>query len=167
MSPFIDDLKSYLAKHHPKIDFDYSIIEKTKNDQDIILRKTIIVENIVEQFFNYPYEKKTQKSIAKEHLWSTYMEKSAPNPKYPNDWQRRKELAWKRDNKSCNRCGEEISLKNSYSCFVRKIEDSGSYSFENIITLCSDCNKILNSNNTKNTMSSLILNDKLLNFVKN
>ena len=32
--------------------------------------------------------------------------------------------------------------------------------------LCSDCNKILNSTNPKNTISSLSLNDKLMLFVQ-
>ena len=165
--PFFEkDIKSYMKTHHPKIKINYSIIEKTKDENNTILRQNLIVENIIQQFFEYPYQKETQKSIPKEKLWSNYIEKSISNPKYPNDWLQRKELAWRRDDKACNRCAQELSLDNSISSFVKDIKDGGSYSFENIIILCSDCNKILNSTNPKNTISSLSLNDKLMLFVQ-
>lgn len=165
--PFFEkDIKSYMKTHHPKIKINYSIIEKTKDENNTILRQNLIVENIIQQFFEYPYQKETQKSIPKEKLWSNYIEKSISNPKYPNDWLQRKELAWRRDDKACNRCTQELSLDNSISSFVKDIKDGGSYSFENIIILCSDCNKILNSTNPKNTISSLSLNDKLMLFVQ-
>lgn len=163
---FIKDLKIHMTQHHPKIKIDYSIIGKTEDEKDIRVREALIVENIVQQFFNYPYKKETQNSIEKEKLWINYIEKSNTNPKYPNDWSQRKELAWKRDNKSCNRCGDTLSLNNTFSTFVKEIKDGGGYNFENIIILCSDCNKILNSTNPKNTISSLNLNDKLMLFVK-
>ena len=104
--------------------------------------------------------------IPKDKLWANYMEKSVSNAKYPSDWQQRKELAWKRDNKCCNRCGDKITLDNTFSIFVKDIKDGGGYNFENIIILCSDCNKILNSTNTKNTLFSLALNDRLVLFIE-
>ena len=163
---FVKDLKLIMNQHHPKIKIDYSIISKSENEKNIQLRETLIVENIIQQFFEYPYQKETQQSIPKEKLWSNYIEKSTSNPKYPNDWPQRKELAWRRDDKVCNRCAQELTLDNSVSSFVKDIKDGGSYSFENIIILCSDCNKILNSTNPKNTISSLSLNDKLMLFVQ-
>ena len=130
-------------------------------------RETFIVENIVEQYFNYPYKKVTQKSVSRDKLCANYDEKSLSNSKLPNDWQQRKELAWRRDNRCCNRCGNYlISLNEVYTNFVKDIKDEGSYSLENIIVLCADCNKVLNSTNHKNSMDSLILNDKLLHLVK-
>lgn len=164
---FIKDLKLHMQKYHPNIKIDYSIIEKTKNEPNLEFRETFIVENIVEQYFNYPYKKITQKSVSRDKLWANYDEKSLSNSKLPNDWQQRKELAWRRDNRCCNRCGNYlISLNEVYTNFVKDIKDEGSYSLENIIVLCADCNKVLNSTNHKNSMDSLILNDKLLHLVK-
>lgn len=154
-----------MNQNHPKIKIDYSIIGKSENEKDIKIRETIIVENIVKQFFEYHYSKSTQNIIEKEKLWPNYEEKSKPNNKYPSDWPQRKELVWKRDGKSCKRCGNKLELKNSYISFVKNIEDNGGYNFENIFTLCVDCNMILNSTN-KNILASLSLNDKLMFFVK-
>lgn len=163
---FIKDLKLHLSKYYPKINFDYSIIEKTQNEQDLKVRETLIVENIIEQFFNFDYQKKTQESVSKDKLWANYIEKSNSNSKFPNDWTQRKELVWKRDNKCCNRCGNKISLEASYTTFVNEIKNGGGYNVENIIILCSDCNKIINSTNPKSTIFSLSLNDSLMVYVK-
>ena len=163
---FVKDLKLIMNQHHPKIKIDYSIISKSENEKNIQLRETLIVENIIQQFFDYPYKKESQEMIPKDKLWANYMEKSVSNAKYPSDWQQRKELAWKRDNKCCNRCGDKITLDNTFSIFVKDIKDGGGYNFENIIILCSDCNKILNSTNTKNTLFSLVINDRLMLFVE-
>ena len=162
---FVKDLKIHMTQHHPKIKIDYSIIGKTESEKNIKLRETLIVENVTQQFFDYKYTKETQKTIPKEKLWTNYMEKSVSNIKYPNDWPKRKELAWKRDDNCCNRCGDKIELNNAFSTFVKDIKDGGGYNFENIIILCSDCNKILNSTNTKNTILSLTLSDKLILFI--
>lgn len=163
---FVKDLKLHMTQNHPKIKIDYSIIGKSENEKNIKLRESLIVENITQQFFDYPYKEETQESIEKEKLWTNYIEKSKSNPKYPNDWAQRKELAWKRDDKCCNRCGDKLTLDNAFSIFVKKIENGGGYNFENIIILCSDCNKIVNSTNAKNTIHSLSLNDKLMFFVE-
>ena len=163
---FIKDLKLHMSEYSPKIKLDYSIIEKTQNEQDLRVRETLIVANIIERFFNHNYQKRTQESVPRDKLWSSYIEKSNTNPKFPNDWTQRKEMAWKRDNKCCNRCGNKISLEAAYTCFVNDIKDGGGYNVENIIILCSDCNKIINSTNPKNTIFSLSLNDSLMIYVK-
>ncbi|MGE4383802.1 MAG: HNH endonuclease [Arcobacter sp.] len=164
---FLKDLKIHMKTNHPKIDIDYSIIEKTKNESNLTFRETFIIEKVVEQFFNFEYNKKTQPSVPRDKLWVNYDEKSIPSAKLPSDWQQRKELAWRRDNKCCNRCGYNLpSLNETYTTFVKDIKDGGSYTLENIIILCIDCNKVLNSTNPKNTMDSLILNDKLLHLIK-
>lgn len=163
---FLKDLKFYMSKHFPKINIDYSIVERTKNEPNTDLRETIIVENVVEQFFNFPYIKNTQASFPREKQWINYEEKSKSNPKYPSDWALRKEFAWRRDNKCCNRCGITLTLNETYTSFAKEIHDGGGYNLENIIVLCVDCNKILHSTNPKSTISSLVLNDKLMAFVK-
>lgn len=163
---FLNDIKLHMKKEHPKIPIDYSIIEKTKDEKDIRVRQTIIVEDIVSQFFNYSYEKETQGTVTKDKLWSTYEKNSPHNVKHPTDWTQRKELAWNRDNHKCNRCGREISFKDSITSFVKEIEDGGAYNIENIITLCLDCNRTINSKNPKSTMSNLALTDRLMIFVE-
>jgi hypothetical protein len=162
---FLKDLKEHMSNFHPKIAINYSIIEKTANEPDLDLRETLIVENVVEQFFNYPYSKKTQNDIPREKHWINYEEKSISNTKYPSDWPLRKEFSWKRDNKCCNRCGNNLNLKDSHTCFVKDIKDGGGYNLENIITLCIDCNKVIHSQNPKSTMSSLVLNERLMSLI--
>lgn len=161
---FIQDLKAHMQKY-PKMIFDYSIIEKTKDEKDIRIRQTLIAENIVSQFYYYAYEKNTQKGIPREKLWTTYEERSFSNPKTPIDWQERRELAWRRDKNKCNRCGTEIKLEDVYTTFAKDIAKGGGYNFENIIILCADCNKVLNAKNPKNTIASLHLNDELMKYV--
>ena len=165
-SLFLKDLKFYMLQHHPKIDIDYRIVEKTKNEEDMELRQTLIIESVIKQFFNFPYQNETQASIPREKLWINYEEKSKSNPKYPSDWALRKEFAWKRDNKNCSRCGNELNIDEAYTSFVKEITDGGGYNFENIMTLCVNCNKILNSKNPKSTISSLNLNDNLMGLIK-
>jgi len=163
---FIKDVKQHMQRNHPKISFYYLIIEKTKDEKDIRIRETLIVEEIISQFFYHEYEKNTQKGLPKEKLWSTYEEKSFSNPKTPNDWKKRRELAWIRDENKCNRCGTQLKMDDFFTTFVKDIAKGGGYNFENIIVLCSDCNKTLNTQNPKNSIASLLLNDKLLKYVR-
>lgn len=163
---FIKDLKQHMKENHPKITFDYSIIEKTKDEKDIRIRETLIVEEIISQFFYHKYEKNTQKGISRDKLWTSYEEKSFSNPKTPIDWQERRELAWVRDENKCNRCGTQIKLDDVFTAFAKDISKGGGYNFENIIILCSDCNKVLNVKNPKNTIASLHLNDVLMKYVQ-
>jgi 5-methylcytosine-specific restriction endonuclease McrA len=164
---FLKDLRIHLKQHHPKINFDFSIVNRTKDEPDLKVRETIIVENIVEQYFFSKYEKKTQKPLPKDKLWSGYEEKSQSNSKYPSDWIQRKDLVWQRDNKCCDRCGDKIiQIRNAYTQFVKEINNGGGYNAENIILVCQDCNQILNSTNPKNTIFSLNLYERLMLFVK-
>ncbi len=163
---FLMDLKNHMKQHHPKINIDYSIIEKTKNEEKFILRETIIVEHIIEQFFDFKYEKRTQSEFPRDKYWGGYEDKSKSNAKYPIDWSQRKEYVYSRQNKSCDRCGEKLLLSTSHTVFVKEPSEGGGYNLENVIILCSDCNIILNAKNPKNAISSLSLNDKLMIFVK-
>ena len=163
---FLKDLKLYMREHHPKINIYYRIVEKTKNEENSELRQTLIIDSVIKQFFNFPYSKETQATIQREKLWMNYQEKSKSNPKYPSDWALRKEFAWRRDNKCCNRCAQELNINETYTSFVKEIKDGGGYNLENIITLCVNCNRIVDSKNPKSTISSLILTDKLMSFIK-
>ncbi|MGA1933220.1 HNH endonuclease [Arcobacter sp. YIC-464] len=166
IEPFLDLVKNHMKQEHPKVPINYSIVEKTADEKDIRVRETIIVEDIVAQYFNYEYEKQTQGTVSKDRLWTGYDEKSAHNVKLPADWPQRKELAWARDNHKCNRCAKTVKLNDSVSIFVKDIEDGAGYNLENIITLCADCNRILNSKNPRSTMANLEVMDNLMKFVE-
>jgi hypothetical protein len=163
---FLKNVSLHMRRYHPKIPIDYSFVKLFKNEKNLKIRETIVVQEIVSQFYSFHFAKTTQEAIPKEKLWPTYVD-NPKTPSYPNDWLQRKEFAYVRDLKSCKRCGKNLlSLNEVYNTFVRPIESGGSYNFENIITLCIDCNKILNSNNQKSsTINSLKLYDELLDFI--
>ena len=163
---FVKDLKLIMNQHHPKIKIDYSRIDKKKIDETLEEREKIVIESVVAQYFNSPYEKDTQDGIAKEKYWLNYYEKSISNSKFPNDWPLRKEAALRRDDSSCNRCGQKLTYDEATTTFVKDINKGGGYNLENIIILCSDCNRVLNTSNPKNTIFSLTLNDELVVFIK-
>lgn len=163
---FLKDLKLYMSHHHPKININYNVVEKIKNESNLEIKEALIIENIVEQFISYNYIKTTQKPLPRDAYWGNYLEKSISSPKLPIDWLKRKEFAWRRDNKCCNRCGKDIQLNEVHNIFVNEIKNGGGYNLENIITLCVDCNKILNAKNSKNNIFSIPLSDKLLMLVK-
>ena len=56
---FLKDLKFYMQKHHPKIHIEYSIVDKTKNELNLTIRETLIIENIVNQFFTHEKPKRS------------------------------------------------------------------------------------------------------------
>lgn len=60
-----------------------------------------------------------------------------------------------------------FKTRDVFTTFAKDISQGGGYNFENIIILCSDCNKVLNSTNPKNSIASLQLNDTLMKFVSN
>ena len=163
---FLKNVKNHMKKNHPKIKIDYSRIDKKKKDETLEEREKIVIESVIAQYFNSPYEKNTQDGIAKEKYWLNYYEKSVSNSKFPSDWPLRKEAALRRDDSNCNRCGQRLTYDESTTTFVKDINKGGGYNLENIIILCSDCNRILNTSNPKNTMYSLTLNDELMVFIK-
>ncbi len=162
---FLKDIKLHMSTIHPKIKYDYSIITKLKQEKDIRIKQTLIIENILEQYFNFAYTKKTQKTVSSDKLWQGYEEKSKSSPKLPSDWNMRKKLAFLRDEKKCNRCARTLKLDDAYTSFAKDIENKGGYNFENIIILCSDCNKIINSTNPSKTIQNLTLTEELMLFV--
>ncbi|MGM0519644.1 MAG: HNH endonuclease [Campylobacterota bacterium] len=161
---FINDIKLHMNKYHPFIPINYAIIKKSENEKDIKVRQTIIVENIITQFINYDYEKMTQGTVSKDKLWSGYEKNSVSSTQKPGDWKARRELAWNRDEKRCNRCGQTIELNDSNINFVKNIEDGGGYNVENLLVLCSDCNKVINIEDIK--PSSLEVQDRLMFYVQ-
>lgn len=165
---FFKAIELYLEKNHPKIKIDYKNIELPKDEKNLKIKQTLAVENIMEQFYDYKFPIISQESISKEKLWSSYEFNNTQKNSYPNDWLKRKELAYIRDNSCCKRCGQQlITVNEVHTSFVRPIKDGGGYNFENILTLCSDCNRIIESKANKlSVINSLKLYDNLLSFIK-
>ena len=167
---FIKNIEIYMKRVHPNIGINYSIVElvkNEKNEKNEKIKETLVIQDIVSQFYNFNFTKKTQKTIPKEKLWATYIDNPLSSS-YPNDWLQRKEFAYVRDNISCKRCGQNLeSLNEVYTSFVRPVKEGGGYNFENILTLCADCSKIMDSNLEKSSIiSSLKLYDNLLKFIE-
>lgn len=166
---FIEILESYMKSNHPKIKIDYSVSKDFKNETNLKVKKSLMIENVVKQFLNFEYTKTTQKSIPKDKFWQGYNLNSVTSFKYPTDWLKRKEFVYRRDDRCCNRCGKVLNeLTDVHTAFVKEIKDGGTFHFENIIILCFDCYKIVdfNQNDSKGNLH-ISLNDKLLDLVKN
>lgn len=160
---FLINLKYYLEDHYPRIPFNFDIVEKTIDEKNQQLRQMLVIEDMIGQFSNHEFDVQTQSCISNELLWSNYEQNSKPaKDKYPKDWSRRKECTWNRDNGKCKRCGTQTKLVDAQISFVKSIKNGGGYNFENLFTLCSDCNKIINSTNIQNTSKDLVIQEKLI-----
>ena len=104
---------------------------------------------------DFEYTKKTQKGVPKDILWGSYENESIPNNSTANNLLRRKEIVLKRDNFKCNRCGTPIKLDTSMLLLIKDVEHGGTYHFENLSVLCTDCNKILHSENPQRVLKDL------------
>jgi 5-methylcytosine-specific restriction endonuclease McrA len=147
---FKKEVQLFLKEHYPKIVFDFSIYKRIAQEKDFRIQESLIIENLSTQFLNYEYEVQTQKTVNPDILWTTYEQESVkPKGKTPQDLQRRKEIAFRRDQQKCIRCGTSIKLENSYIHYVKKLENAGTFHLENIAITCIDCNRILSDNPPK------------------
>lgn len=163
---FLTELKKYTNNNHAYIDFDYSIVEKTKDEENPKARQILIVENMLMQFTEFEINISTQNSVGKDLLWQTYDTDSFPNKeKLPKDWLRRKETVLKRDNYKCSRCGLKIGINDSQVYVIRDIHNGGTYHFENLLTVCTDCNRILKAEDISKVIKSLNITDALMHKV--
>ncbi|RXJ97613.1 hypothetical protein CRU98_13115 [Arcobacter sp. CECT 8986] len=165
---FIHDVKIHLEDTYPNISFQLDeIIKRTENEKDSKRRQILIIEDLVSQFVDYEYDLQTQTCIDKDLLWSNYEAGSKPiNNKRPNDWAKRKDFTYRRDNCKCKRCGLKIASSDAYVSFVKPLSKGGGYNFENLITLCIDCNKILSSESKENKQRHPLIEEDLLKKVK-
>ena len=160
---FLKELKKYILIERPYIKFDYSIVEKTSDEKNPKTRQTLIIENIIMQYAEYDLNISTQNSIEKDLLWQTYENDSFPKKdKLPKDWLRRKDLAWKRGKSKCSRCGLKIAMNDSQLYLIRDTKDGGTYHLENLISVCNDCNRILNAEELGKILKSLNITDTLM-----
>ena len=163
---FLTEIQKYLQNNHPFINFDFSIVEKTKNEDNPKTRQILVAEDFISQFAEFEMNITTQDSVDKELIWQTYEMDSLPKKeKLPKDWLRRKDTAWKRDNCQCRRCGIKTTINDSQLYLVKDIKDGGTYHFENIITLCNDCYRILNTQDIGKIAKSLNITDTLMSKV--
>jgi hypothetical protein len=141
----LKDIQVYFTNRHPLIDINYSGVKKIIDQNDKSVVSLMIIDHIIMQYFNADIKIDTPRQLQKEMLWSNYEELSIPiKDKIPKDWRKRKEMAFLRDKKSCVRCGQKLEFKNAMPHLLKSIEEHGTYHLDNIVTLCSDCNKVLN-----------------------
>lgn len=160
---FISEVKKYLNTNYPRITMDYSIIEKTLDEKNPKTRQILVVENLLTQFCEFNMPLVTQPSVEKNLLWQTYENDSLPvKDKLPKDWLRRKDTAWKRDNCQCKRCGTKLSMNDAQVYLLKEINNGGTYHFENLLTTCIDCYRILNANDLGKIVKSLNITDNLM-----
>lgn len=145
-SDFVKELKIYLKRTYPKFQFDFSIITKSANEKDSRVRQSLVAENMISQLIEFEFKKDTQSGVTRDKLWPGYDEYSKASSKKPTDWKKRRELVWKRDNKSCIRCSKEVKFEEAATSFVTDYELGGGFNVENLFTICLDCNQILNKN---------------------
>ncbi|RXK07133.1 hypothetical protein [Halarcobacter bivalviorum] len=165
---FLKDCEIYLVSNFPKISFDFNCYLKYENEKDIRIKETLIVEDFVNQFIAHEYELTTQNSVAKELLWGGYEANSRliKDNKRPTDWAQRKETAWNREAGKCNRCGTKTKLIDSQALLAKQMKDGGGFNLENIVILCSDCSKIIRSENKQRTAKDLNLTYNLMKKVE-
>ena len=165
---FLKDCEIYLVSNHPNITFNFNIVSKYEDEKDIRIKETLIVEDFVNQYIEYEYELRTQRTLPKESLWGGYDANSIliKDNKRPVDWARRKEAAWNRDNGKCNRCGIKTKLVDSQALLARQMKDGGGFNLENIVILCSDCSKTVKSDNKQRTAKDLNLTYNLMKKVE-
>ena len=160
----IKEIQIYIKNTYPNIVFDYQKIEKIKHDHQIIAKDILIIEEIVTQFATQECDITPKQYANKEQLWSGYDALSVPlKDKLPKDFMKRKELAFQLYHGRCARCGQKLDIQNAITFLIKKLENGGTYRFENIAVLCSDCNKILTTaNETSKIISSLHMYDYLI-----
>ena len=160
------DIVKYLLKNYPKVNFDVSSLGD--NDfSDLEKQKIAIVEDIATQFANIKVDfPNTAPMIDHEFIWETYQINSKPpKGKTPPDISRRRDALLFRDKHTCQRCSFDINKDNMRIYFLKPIEEGGDYSFENMISVCNDCYRILHSKEIKKTIHELELTEKLFTII--
>ena len=164
---FISKIKTFAEKKYPDIKFDYTIIDLSTSEKNPELRKYMIADEIIDQFKRIKInESKYPKTTSKELQWSSYIFNCEPNKdKLPTDWMQRKNALFLRDNRKCFRCSTYIDMSTLHPKMIRPLKEGGKYYLENLIPLCSDCDKLLSDNPKKS--SFLNIKDSLYEIVEN
>lgn len=160
----INEIKIYIKNTYPNIQIDYQKIESMKNKTQLLAEDILIIEDIVMQFATQNIQMHPKFYVSKDQLWSGYDEMSVPlKGKMPKDFLKRKELAYKKYNGTCARCGQKLKISDAMTYLFRSLENGGSYHFENMAVVCYDCNKVLTTQeDMSKVMHSLQIYDYLI-----
>lgn len=163
LKSFLKDFRNYTQILFPKIKFDFTKIDISDKSLSPDVQKVLIIENILIQYIEYKYIKKTQINIKKELLWGSYELDSIPKKSStPKDLAKRKELTLSREEQKCNRCGKTIKTNSSMLLLIKPIENEGTYHFENLTVVCNDCYRIINNSNPSKILKDLVIYELLI-----
>ena len=163
---FLDLVNSYLKREYPSINFDLSFYKDKKEEDNLKVQKATLIAEVIRQFADFHWEKKTQKSVKKEILWSGYGVNSQPNKKIPQDFLRRKELVFFREQGTCNRCGNIMDkIQKSSIILAQGSGENGGYNIENLILLCSSCYNLTQNKDKSFSEIPLRIRDDLYDLI--
>jgi hypothetical protein len=163
---FLDLVNSYLKREYPNINFDLSFYKDKKEEDNLKVQKATLIAEVIRQFADFYWEKKTQKSVKKELLWSGYGVNSQPSKKIPQDFLRRKELVFFRDEGICNRCGNVMDkIQKSSIILAQESGENGGYNVENLILLCSSCYNLTQNQDKDFSEITLRIRDDLYDLI--
>ena len=163
---FLDLVNSYLKREYPSINFDLSFYKDKKEEDNLKVQKATLIAEVIRQFADFHWEKKTQKSVKKEILWSGYGVNSQPNKKIPQDFLRRKELVFFREEGICNRCGNIMDkIQKSSIILAQESGENGGYNIENLILLCSSCYNLTQNKDKSFSEIPLRIRDDLYDLI--
>ena len=163
---FLDLVNSYLKREYPSINFDLSFYKDKKEEDNLKVQKATLIAEVIRQFADFHWEKKTQKSVKKEILWSGYGVNSQPNKKIPQDFLRRKELVFFREEGICNRCGNIMDkIQKSSIILAQESGKNGGYNIENLILLCSSCYNLTQNKDKSFSEIPLRIRDDLYDLI--
>ncbi len=162
MQHFFDLVHSHLTSECLNITFDLSLYENNEEEDNLKVQKATLIAEVIRQFADFHWEKKTQKSVKKEILWSGYGVNSQPSKKIPQDFLRRKELVFFRDEGICNRCGNTMDkIQKSSIILAQESAENGGYNVENLILLCSNCYNLIQNQDKSFSEIPLRIRDDL------
>ena len=163
---FLDLVNSYLKREYPSINFDLSFYKDKKEEDNLKVQKATLIAEVIRQFADFHWEKKTQKSVKKEILWSGYGVNSQPSKKIPQDFLRRKELVFFREEGICNRCGNIMDkIQKSSIILAQGNGENGGYNIENLILLCSSCYNLIQNQDKSFSEIPLRIRDDLYDLI--
>ena len=163
---FLDLVNSYLKREYPSINFDLSFYKDKKEEDNLKVQKATLIAEVIRQFADFHWEKKTQKSVKKEILWSGYGVNSQPSKKIPQDFLRRKELVFFREEGICNRCGNIMDkIQKSSIILAQGSGENGGYNIENLILLCSSCYNLTQNQDKSFSEITLRIRDDLYDLI--
>ena len=159
---FLDLVNSYLKREYPNITFDLSLYENNEEEDNLKIQKAMLIHEVIRQFADFKWEKRTQKSVKKDLIWSGYGINSQPSKKIPQDFLRRKELVFFREQGTCNRCGHVMDkIQKSSIILAQESEENGGYNVENLILLCSNCYNLIQNQDKSFSEIPLRIRDDL------